>query len=505
MYYFVNQYLLNQNSSVEHAEIKRVKLFEQYHSPAKIVTRDFDLVLHQTIKKFGLKDTNVINMFDFFAQTDDYVGHALKIDDLKLPIEYQVGTGNNFREVKDGSRLVCEIHFASGTVAQINHIDYFDASGNLNLRSRYDIRGFKAADEFYGQDGSMFYTLLYRPDGQRYMEQYFVKSTENTPINSLNHLLNYRGRDRYFNSLDDLFAFFLEELANQSDEPVSFIADRPAMANLPVLNSKPKAKKYLWLPINHSQDANNPVNGQLNNLYQYPFSPAGKKQLDGVIVMTKAQQGDLLKRLNDKKLPIYAVSGAIADPIEQKVMVKERTQHHIISVGRLGFDKQIDQLLQVFKLIHQKIADATLTIYGYGVASEVDQFKQQVVDLKLDEPGLVTFAGYQIDLQSAYDQAQLFIDTSNVDGQPLAMVEALSHGVPVLSYDYNYGPREIISEGQNGYLIPQNNVTKLAEQAILVLNDQTRLQELSTNAYQSSEQFNAETIWQQWQKVNSKG
>jgi len=54
-------------------------------------------------------------------------------------------------------------------------------------------------------------------------------------------------------------------------------------------------------------------------------------------------------------------------------------------------------------------------------------------------------------------------------------------------------------------LIPQNNVTKLVKQAILVLNDQTRLQELSTNAYQSSEQFNAETIWQQWQIVNSKG
>ncbi|WP_137596823.1 glycosyltransferase [Paucilactobacillus kaifaensis] len=499
MYYFVNQYLLSQNSSVEHAEIKRVKLFDQHQVPAKIVTRDFDLVLHRTIEKFGLTDDNIINMYDFFAQTTDYEGHIFKIDNLKLPIEYQVGTGNNFREVTDGSRLVCEVHFAAGTVAQINHIDYFDEAGNLNLRSRYDIRGFKAADEFFGQDGNMFYQVMYRPDGNRYLESYYVKSTENTPINSLNHLMDYRGRDYYFNSLDDLFAFFLEELANQDKGEVTFIADRPAMANLPVLNIKANAHKYLWLPINHAQDGNNPVKGMLNNLYQFPFTKG--KQLDGVIVMTQAQKNDLTKRTETKQLSIHTVSGAIADEIKQKVAINERTQHQLIYVGRLGIDKQIDQLLQVFKLIHEKINDATLAIYGYGATNEVDQFKQQVIDLKLDEPGLITFAGYQLNLEKVYDNAQLLLDTSSVDGQPLAMVEAISHGVPVLSYDYNYGPREIIVDGKNGYLLPRNNITNMAKKAISLLNDEKQLQEFSSNAYQLSERYSADNVWQQWQAL----
>lgn len=500
MYYFVNQYLLSQNSSVEHAEIKRVKLFEQHQTPAKIVTRDFDLVLHRTIKKFGLTDTNILNMFDFFAQTTNYKGHPLKIDDLKLPVEYQVGTGNNFREVTDGSRLVCEVHFAAGTVAQINHIDYFDEAGNLSLRSRYDIRGFKAADEFFGQDNNMFYQVMYRPDGGRYLESYYVKSTENTPINSLNHLLDYNGQDYYFNSIDDMFAFFLDELAiNDKDNP-TFIADRPAMANLPVLNIKKDARKYLWLPINHAQDANNPIKGALNSLYQFPFSKG--KQLDGVIVMTQSQQNDLAKRSETRQLSIYPISGAIADKIEREVAIKDRAQHHLIYVGRLGLDKQIDQLLQVFKLIHEQVGDATLSIYGYGAVNEVDQFKQQVTDLKLDEPGLVTFAGYQVDLVKAYDNAQLMLDTSIIDGQPLSMVEALSHGVPVLSYDYNYGPREIIEDGKNGYLLPQNNIAKLANKAIALLTDVDQLQKMSSNAYQLSEQYSAVNVWKQWQKLN---
>lgn len=501
MYYFVNQYLLNQNSSVEHAEIKRVKLFEQHQTSAKIVTRDFDLVLHQTIQKFGLTDDNVINMFDFFADTASYTGHVLKIDDLKLPIEYQVGTGNNFRDLKDGDRLVGEVHFTAGTVAQVNHIDYFDAAGNLNLRSRYDIRGFKAADEFFGQDGNLFYQVMYRPDGQRYMERYYVKSTANTPINSLNHLLGYHQRDYYFNSIDDLFAFFLEELAKQDSEPVTFIADRPAMANLPVLNIKAAAKKYLWLPINHSQDAAEPVKGQLNDLYQYPLSKEGQKQLDGVIVMTDAQRDDLKQRLGAPKLPIYSISGAIADPVSHEIGLKDRQQNHMIYVGRLGFDKQIDQLLQIFKTIHTKVKTATLSIYGYGVAGDVDKFKQQVVGLKLDEPGVVTFAGYQLELNQAYDSAQLFLDTSNIDGQPLAMAEALSHGLPVVSYDYYYGPHELIKNGENGQLISQNNGSKFAATVIELLRQPAKLQEMSAKAYQSSERYSADSIWKQWQQI----
>ena len=75
MLFFVNQYLLGSNSSVEHAEIKREKLFTANGTAAKMVTRDFDPVLHHTLPRFGLDDSQVVNMFDFFAGTTDYQGH----------------------------------------------------------------------------------------------------------------------------------------------------------------------------------------------------------------------------------------------------------------------------------------------------------------------------------------------------------------------------------------------------------------------------------------------
>lgn len=497
MYYFVNQYLLSQNSSVEHAEFARVKLFKQFKTPARIVTRDFDPALHTTITKFGLQDDQIQNMFDFFAGTTDYTGEPLKFDDLSISTDYQFTTGNNFRTFSDGDRVVGEVHFAPGTVARVKNIDYFDVSGNLTLRTQYDIRGFKTADEFFGQDGQMHFQALYRPDGTRYMERYYVKSTENTPINSLNRLLGYKGRDQYFDSIDDLFAFFLDELNRSNEEDNTFIADRPAMANDPVMGMTTKARKLLWLPINHAVEGNDPVKGLLSGVYQHAFSPVGLQQLDGLIVMTSQQKTDLDKRLK-KQVPVYQISGGVA-PAVTPVAMDQRLSHRIIHVGRLGWDKQIDQVLQVFKSIHDKVTDATLVFYGYGDGGDVAQFEQQVKDLGL--AGTVTFAGYQSDLNQAYDQAQLFLDCAKIDGQPLSLVEALGHGVPALAYDYPYGPKEIIKNGKNGHLIALNAANKMATAAIKLLTNDKKLQKASDQAYELSDRFNADAVWQQWQAV----
>ena len=77
MDFFVNQYLLGKNSSVEHAELKRLQLFKDHQAPAQLVTRDFDPVLHRTMQRFGVTNDQLTNLYDFFAQTTDYQGQPL--------------------------------------------------------------------------------------------------------------------------------------------------------------------------------------------------------------------------------------------------------------------------------------------------------------------------------------------------------------------------------------------------------------------------------------------
>ena len=324
MFFFVNQYLLSSNSSVEHAEIKRLKLFAKNGVAAKLVTRDFSPVLHHTLPRFGLKDSQLVNMYDFFA---------------------------------------------GGTVGEVSRVDWYDPAGNLTLRERYDLRGYKAVDEFFGQDGQLYFERYYRPDGTIYLERYYVQSVQNTPINSLNVLRGYEGKDHYFDSLDDLFVFFLNELNRTTEETNTFIADRPAMAIQPVLQVAGKARKYLWLPINHVDDGQNLLNGPVNGMLQGPFTSELKKW-DGIIVMTEQQAHNLRNRLG-KHAPVMAINGTPVSQPTDRITMAGRTSGQLVYVGRLGEDKQISQLLTMLNATRTRSSRPALKIGSLLLATRL--------------------------------------------------------------------------------------------------------------------------------------
>lgn len=340
----------------------------------------------------------------------------------------------------------------------------------------------------------MSYERYYRPDKTIYMERYYVKSVQDTPINSLNVLQNYNGKDYYFDSEEELFQFFLDELNRANGENNVFIADRPAIAIQPVQNMQTKAKKYLWIAMNHVNDGDNLKTGPLNAMLQGPLINDLDKW-DGVITMTQAQADMLKKRIGEDK-PIVAINAVPAKTNLQRVPMSARQRGSLIYVGRLGEDKQISKLIKIFGRVQKKYPATRLTLYGYGNPDDVKRYEKQVEDAQLG--GLVTFAGYQPNLEQAYNSAQLFVDTSRIDGQPLAMGEALSHGVPVVTYDYLYGPAEMVQSDVNGELIPLNNAKKMEKAILNLLQNPQLLQKLSTGAYDSLDNISNLHTWKQW-------
>ena len=479
MNFFVNQYLVTKNSSIEHAELKRLALFNG-HEPgsAKLLTQDFAPTLDQTLERFGLQRDAVINMFDFFAGTTDYVGAPLKVDGLAYDGDLQMGTGNNFRELKRGGRLVSEVHFIGGTVAQVGNVDYFDDAGNLTLRQIYDLRGFLAVNQYYGRAGELFYERYQRPDGTVYLERYYVQSTENTPINSLNVLKDYQGRDRFFYDQEGLFTFFLDEVNRAFGENNRFFADRPAVAINPILNMTSKVKRYLWLAMRAVDDGQDLATGSLDTMVDAALQHGRK--WTGVVVATAAQAADLKPRL-PKGLKCYVVNNSPVKVDRTPILIQDRPAQRVIAVGRLGADKQTDQLIDLFARVHTVRPKATLTFYGYGNQADMQSYQEQVKAANLEQ--VVTFADYV------------------VDAQPLAMAEALSHGVPVVSYDYAYGPSELVIPGQTGELVPLGNRDAFVKAVIDLLSDPTKLQDFSTAAYQNLTPFSEATTWQQWQAL----
>ena len=138
-----------------------------------------------------------------------------------------------------------------------------------------------------------------------------------------------------------------------------------------------------------------------------------------------------------------------------------------------------------------------MDIYGYG-----DQFgnlSEQIKQQKLT--GRVTLKNYVVDLAQAYDDAQIYVNATDGDAEPLAIAEALSHGLPTAAYDVFYGPQEMISQGRNGYLVQHGDVNGLARAIELMMSDDQRWEKMSAAAYQQSRNFSESAVLPQWEKA----
>lgn len=501
MYYFVNEYILQKNSSVEHTAMNRVKLFSHYKTPAKIVTKIYDRLLHRTIGDFGVTDDQVLNMFDYFQKATDVRDVQVKTtDNLNIPIEYEITVGANFSSVANGDRLVENVGFIPGTIGRVFYQEFFDPQGNRIGTDLWDWRGFKSATQYFGQNGQLILQRYYTPTGQTALEEYYAADTAGKPLLSRIILKDYRGEgDRFFQNRDDLFTFFLNELSNRDAETTTFIVDRPGTGVQSLLALNDASRKYLYIPINHAVNPNDPIHANLDGFLEPAFEHFS--HFDGFITATPQQAENLATRF--PKARIFAMPAITTVPLAKdgtdRVAPGDRQPHSLLYVGRIGQDKQIDQQLRMFALVKDRVPDATFTLYGYGDAKYVAEMQKLADSLNLGDS--VTFKDYVPDLAADYDRYQVLTNTSLADGGPLAMMEALMHGLPVVSYRFNYGPAAFVTDGQDGYLVDPGQTLALAEKIVALFTNPEKLAAFSEAAYTKAHtQWTRRKVWNRWQK-----
>ncbi|MCH4123095.1 MAG: glycosyltransferase [Levilactobacillus sp.] len=499
MFYFINEYILQKNSSVEHTAMNRVKLFNHYKQPAKIVTKTYDRLLHQTIGTFGLTDNEIVNMFDFFQEaTAPMPIKVMHTDDLKLPLASEVTVGANFSQVAEGDRSTSNVGFIPGTVGRVFYQEFFDGLGNVIETNLWDWRGFKSATQYFGQNGKLILERYYTPSGKIAMEQYFVPDTNGQPLASRIIVKDYHGRgDLFFQNTDDLFTFFLGELSNQDDTTTTFISDRPGTGVKPLLALNDHSRKYVYLPINHAVDPNDPVHGTLDGFLAPAFEHFN--HFDGFITATEQQADHLRQRYPQAK--IAAIPAVTLLPATKTTLVtpEQRRAHSLLYVGRIAADKQIEQLLRMFALVKYQVPDATFDLFGYGSADYLTQMTDLVKELRLTTS--VTFKDYDAQLADRYDHYQVLVNMATADGAPLAMPEAMGHGIPVVSYPFNYGPQAFIKDGQTGYVIDRGNALAMADKVRTLFTDDAQLTEMSQAAYDVAHQnWTRRKVWNRWQR-----
>ena len=169
-----------------------------------------------------------------------------------------------------------------------------------------------------------------------------------------------------------------------------------------------------------------------------------------------------------------------------------------IAVGRLCHQKHFDALIKAWRSIADKYPDWSLDIWG-GNGPLCETLKQLIVDLHLDNH--VFLKGETPEITAKMAESSMIISTSIFEGMPLVLLEALSVGLPIVTFNYKYGANEIVTEGVNGFIVDEDDLDSLAERIGRLISNEPLRRKMGENAYLSSLRFLPEVIADRWMEL----
>lgn len=203
----------------------------------------------------------------------------------------------------------------------------------------------------------------------------------------------------------------------------------------------------------------------------------------GIIAQTSLAKNIL------KEITGHANIKVISNPIKIVDLYSEvKREKIILNIGRLVPEKGHKYLIEAFNLLDSN--DWKLVIIGEGILRK--DIEKQIDNLNLKDK--VLLLGTIVDVDIWYAKASIFAFPSISEGFPNALVEAMSAGLPCVSFDCDAGPSDIIQNGINGYLVRTKEVDGLAKILDELINDEELRLNIGLNAMKVKETFDSEKI-----------
>lgn len=172
------------------------------------------------------------------------------------------------------------------------------------------------------------------------------------------------------------------------------------------------------------------------------------------------------------------------------------TEKRVIAVGRLDYQKGFDRLIKAWKMVQQsgRFNDWKLDIFGQGEWK--DMLNSMINDYGIAGTASINAPTKQIG--DEYAKSSMLVMSSNYEGFPMVMIEAMACGLPVVSFDFKCGPKDIIDDGKNGIIVHDGDIEGLANAMMKLMDNQTLRKTMSENAKKVVDTYSEENVMKQW-------
>ena len=214
------------------------------------------------------------------------------------------------------------------------------------------------------------------------------------------------------------------------------------------------------------------------------------RRYDKIVVLTNEDKERYWK--NNEK--VIVIPNPITISHAQRSTLINKT---VIAVGRLERQKNFSSLLRSWAIVNQQHPDWTLEIWGKG--TERNRLEHLIEELNLQ--GAAKLMGATNDVIGKMAQSSVFVLSSLYEGFPLVIVEAMSCGLPIVSYECPCGPKDIIKEGCDGFLVQLGDETMLAKKLCHLIENERERKEMGRVALEMSKKYAMDVIKDKWMRL----
>jgi glycosyltransferase involved in cell wall biosynthesis len=277
-----------------------------------------------------------------------------------------------------------------------------------------------------------------------------------------------------------------------------------------IINFLKKIKPNFLVVCNHTSDSYF-LSLMSNNLitikefhfsrYNYYLNDTFQKKIRRKFEEFVYKRYNYLVTLNEDEKKTFKSDNVVVIPNSiksTKEEFSEQRKKNILAAGRIAPVKQFDHLIKAWHKIASKYQDWQVHIYGDGDDLLLQKLKNLAIELGVQNSFI--FKGATSELDNKMKEASIFALTSQSESFSLVLVEAIKNGLPIVSYDCPYGPRNIIKDGKDGILVELNNIELFSEKISFLIDNEKLRKNMGKNALINSKNYEVNRVMRIWQK-----